>query len=278
MKTLKSIFTLALIAFTISSCTKIIDFDLDDSDPVVVIEAMITDRPEPQIVKLSMSGPYYGKNTTPPLSGAEVTINDSLETHVLTETEPGIYKTSVNFVGKDRRTYRLKVKHDGVEYTAEAYMHPKVPFDTIRIDWAKSFITGERDTAEYAILFSGQEPSTKGNIYMWHYSINRVLETDTLRNVFVQNDDFVNGTYFFDFPFYEFPKRKVKVGDTVLVEMFSISEEYETFHNAVLIETDFRGFLFDGPPANVPTNIKGGALGFFGAAGVFGKYTIVPNL
>jgi len=37
---------------------------------------------------------------------------------------------------------------------------------------------------------------------------------------------------------------------------------------AVFNETEFNGGLFDAPPANVPTNVSNGAIGYFGAAAV----------
>ena len=41
-----------------------------------------------------------------------------------------------------------------------------------------------------------------------------------------------------------------------------------------MLETEWRGGLFDSPPANVPSNVSNGALGYFGAAGR-SEYTIV---
>jgi hypothetical protein len=275
MKTF-SLFIISILVF--AACTKVIDFDLKDSEPRLIIEALITDKPEPQIVKLSLSGKFYGANTTPPAEGATVTLFDGFNTISLSETKPGIYTTPNTFQAITGRTYYLTVNYDNKEYTASAKMNPSIPFDTIKIDYGFSFIRNEVDTTRRAILFTGQEPPTKGNVYMWWYYINGKLETDTLREAFVNDDSFVNGTYFNDFSFFEFDKSLVKTGDTVKVEMFSINKGYQDFHFALLTETDFRGFLFDGPPANVQTNITGGAFGWFECAGVSSKITIVPPL
>ena len=44
--------------------------------------------------------------------------------------------------------------------------------------------------------------------------------------------------------------------------------------NTALGQQVFRGGLFDGPPANVPTNVSNGAMGYFSASSVTYSETI----
>jgi len=52
------------------------------------------------------------------------------------------------------------------------------------------------------------------------------------------------------------------------VEQWNIGMEAWDVFWAVFNETEFNGGLFDAPPANVPTNVSNGAIGYFGAAAV----------
>lgn len=54
----------------------------------------------------------------------------------------------------------------------------------------------------------------------------------------------------------------------VRLQMLSISKQKYDFYMAILLETDFSGAGFAGPPANVPTNLSNGALGFFSVSDV----------
>jgi hypothetical protein len=50
--------------------------------------------------------------------------------------------------------------------------------------------------------------------------------------------------------------------------MYALSEEAHDYLLAITDQTEYRGGLFDTPPANVPTNIRGGGFGFFITAAV----------
>ena len=53
--------------------------------------------------------------------------------------------------------------------------------------------------------------------------------------------------------------------------MYGISKEQYEHNTALMLETDWGGGPFSGPPANVPSNISNGALGFFSANAVSSK-------
>ena len=84
-----------LTIFMFSGCQKVINVDLNEAAPRIVIEGLITDRSGPYTVKISKSGSYFNQPVLPPVSGAQVIITDNISsTDTLKETEPGIYITS----------------------------------------------------------------------------------------------------------------------------------------------------------------------------------------
>ena len=101
-----------LIAAIISaSCSEIIEININDSHPQLVVEASIG-RGEPAVVVLTRSVNLYHTGTFPPVSGALIIISDKEgNSEILTEINPGIY-VSVNLTGKSGQTYFLTVESE----------------------------------------------------------------------------------------------------------------------------------------------------------------------
>ena len=84
------IFFLILI---FSSCQKVIDVELRETEPKVVIEGVITDHPGDAQVKISETSKFYEETGFNGLGLAEVEVTEvGGKTFSFTETEKGIYK------------------------------------------------------------------------------------------------------------------------------------------------------------------------------------------
>ncbi len=71
----------------------------------------------------------------------------------------------------------------------------------------------------------------------------------------------------------------IQEGSVITQYKYSLSEEHHQFISAVYAETQFKGGVFDRIPANVPTNISNGALGFFDASAVISRsFTVTKEL
>ncbi|HMK38185.1 MAG TPA: DUF4249 family protein, partial [Bacteroidota bacterium] len=121
-----------LLAAASLSCQKVITVDLNQANPQLVAEAIVTDGPGPYAVTLSKSGDYFTPSLYfPPVTHAFVTIADNLGvSDTLKETSGGSYHTSV-LHGGPGRTYYLRVVAQGKEYDAVSTMPPKVSIDTL---------------------------------------------------------------------------------------------------------------------------------------------------
>src|SRR5690242_13133680 len=69
---------LAIIAGVLFSCEKTINPELQSAAPVLVVEAWINNKPEKQIVQLTITQPYFDESVPKGVSGAIVEITDDL--------------------------------------------------------------------------------------------------------------------------------------------------------------------------------------------------------
>ena len=101
------ILSLSTIMFV--ACEKVIDIDLNDVEPKIVVEANIDDIEGPYQVKLTKTVNYNQSNMFPTVSDAVVTLSDSEgNTEVLVESVPGIYVSTL-IEGVPGRTYTLDI-------------------------------------------------------------------------------------------------------------------------------------------------------------------------
>lgn len=263
-----------------ASCTETLDnYELvDESNNRLVVDGHITTDTGAHWVKLKRSVPYFYNQPSPPVSGAFVTITDGDNVFPLVEDgNTGIYYTSPDVAAEKGKTYTLNIQlESGETYTASSYVTPLNEIDSISYYYTDQENPFDNDFYYY-IYFYGQEQGDTENYYLWNLYVDNELESDTLSEVVFQSDDFVNGNYIHDVAFFAIEDYKIQDnGPTpVKLEMLSIPKEYFNFLISFMVETDWRGGLFDGPPANIPGNISGDALGFFYAADVAADSTLI---
>lgn len=279
MKKIKNIIYI-LPVFLFLACTERIDIELNEGDNNrLVVEGGITNQPKVHQIKLSRTGSYFLNEKTPMELGAEVSVTDGDNIFTfLDNNNDGIYETLPGVAGEAGKTYTLNIKlQSGEEYTSEYYMRPINPMDSIKYVYEDNVFTGnphEKD-AFYKILLYAQEKEGEGDAYMWNLYINGELDTDTLREKTFVWDQEVDGNYIHDWEVYYIESDKIVDDETMIgIEMASISHEHYNYNIAFMLETDWRGGMFDGPPANIPSNISDGALGFFYASAV--HYLEIP--
>ena len=121
-----NIYSLILFLFTTSlfltSCEDKIDVDLDDADPIIVIDAFITDVPgAQQEIIINRTQSYFDSSNPTPISNANVAIAVGGDALIGFDYEDGKYiwqpadGTSIVDFADD---YQLIITIDGVEYTS----------------------------------------------------------------------------------------------------------------------------------------------------------------
>jgi len=260
---LSSLLNLLVLSFSIScfvSCTEPIDLDLNTTHSRMVIEGRITDDHKKHQVKISSTSDYFANQPTKGLVGAIVSITDENDNRydLVEGASEGVYETQeMSFTAG--RTYRLEVIYDDKRYVASAFMPPVARLDSVGYKWSKSH-------DHYHALINTQETPGESNFYEWQVYLNSYLVNDSLFETTYTDDQFVDGSYISNIQIYSFSD--FEIGDTLMVEQYSLTREAYEFYAASTLETKERGGLFDGPPANIPSNISNGALGFFMASSV----------
>jgi len=268
MRNLKYWFSIFCIGLIIS-CTEIVELDLNnDTNHRLVVEGKVSSLSQIQHVRLSWSSNYFYNQQSPAVSGAMVSISDGSNTYLLKEKTAGMYQTDSGVVGVVGKVYKLNIRlSDGFVCEASDTLYPVSDIDSMK--FSPKYYDRFSDDSIYNLYMYAQEPHGIGNFYLWEYSIDNQSYTDTLRQKSFTDDAQVDGSYIYDFDVFRIKDRHLK-NDSALITFFhsSISRKYYDFVIALMLETDWRGSPFDGPPANVPGNISNGALGFFHATDV----------
>jgi hypothetical protein len=257
-----------LLAF--SSCEKVIDIDLNESDNKLVIEGKINNDGE-CTVKLSQVKNYNQDNEFPGITDAIVIINDNqgnLDT--LEQGIAGIYY-SEEIIGTPGVTYSLKVIWNNEVYTSTCRMPELVQIDSLSLRREVFFV----DTTLITIVHFN-DPANTNNYYRYRYSLNDLsINTD----YFVESDKFYNGLNVETrIPIFELnpnggpgepggpgnPGPGPIIPDTIKVEMWGIDKSMELYYRT-LSSTIEAASGQQAAPANPESNITGGAIGYFSA-------------
>jgi hypothetical protein len=239
---------------TASSCKKVIDLDLRDASGQLVIEGNVTNTAGPQYVRISRNVPFTDPNNYPAVSGATVSISDSLgNTYPLTESPAGTYSNK-QLTGVDGQTYSLSVTTGGKTYTAKSKMPQTVVLDSIASKAA--ILNSGGDKRLISVYF--KDPAGVPNQYRFILTVNGIQ----VKAIFSFDDEFIDGR---DVTL-DLQQTDIDIhpGDTVTVEMQCIDKPVYKYWFALSQEQA------DNPggqvaPANPTTNITPATLGYFSA-------------
>lgn len=269
---------IVVASIALTSCEDVINPELQDAKPELVVEAWLNNKAGDQVINLMMTQPYF-ENTTPPgVSGAVVTVEDS-EGEVMNFVEDakqkGNYRWSPSTPGGSfgviGRDYKLTVSYNGETFESISTMGRAPVIDSI------SVIFEEESTffpaKSYSCEFWATDLPGSGDAY-WI----KTFKNDTLLNKpseislafdagFSPGGDFDGITFLPPIrssinPFNEDANGDLVSpylpGDSIYVEIQSITYETFIYLNQVVIQTDRPGGfseLFSSPLSNVPTNI-----------------------
>lgn len=298
MKYIKTIFGVIATGLLLASCEDIINPDLREADPVLVIDAWINNKVEDQIVRLTLSEPYLSDEVPSGVSGATVTVTYDGGTLDFMEDgdEPGVYRwttdeaTSEEVFGETGRAYTLTVVVDGQTFEAVSRINRTVAIDSITFELDDSPFYPENS---YLAQFWAREPVGTGDTY-WIRPYKNGIPLSKPSEINIAYDAGFSPGGSFDGITFIPPIREVNpndvdeddqplspyvIGDSLYVEIHSITYESFTFLSQVIVQTDRPGGfgeLFSTPLANVSSNIvrtSSGplkAVGFFNVASVKG--------
>ena len=162
-------YLIVVISFAFISCEDVVDVDLNNSEPKLVIDASIKwekgTTGNEQTIRLTTTGDYFN-NAVPVANGAIVTITDSSNT-IYTFIEDGTtgnYKCT-NFNPVINETYTLSVTYKGQTYTSIDKLYAVPTITTIEQD--NGGITGN----EIELKFNFQDNGAEENFYLEEYKV-----------------------------------------------------------------------------------------------------------
>ncbi len=285
MKKKKNIVLLSVIMMLTVSCVEIIDIELDTTYRRLVVYGKITTDSVRHSIELSATTDYFYNQPPPPLENAFVSVsfNDTFIVFAESMNHPGTYLAPNAFRGIPGTTYYLDIAdididEDGVNehYKAEATMPVIARADSISLNrFTTPFFSG------FQVALWSPEPS---GVQYYNYKLQRngVLINRNLSDFTIQPDDFFNNNYISGVPVgflnNDNPVEFIQPGDTVTLEINSITREYYDFIFEAQSELFGNNPLFSGPPANVSSNLTNGAVGIFTAYSVERVSTIAKGL
>jgi hypothetical protein len=263
-----------LLSLLVISYTKEIDIDLDEGDRRLVVDAWFTTEEKVHEIRLSQTADYFSNEATPLVSGATVQIEGGGEIFTFSETEPGTYKSLATAHATMGNSYTLSVNFEGELYQATDYCDTVPSLDSMIL---YPIYNDQSELTRYEFLIWTKELSGYGHYYVWRTLNNSIYIKDTLSEISLESDEYLgDGLEFEAFPIESVKAADVNSGDTLKLEQHNISKQtYDSFI-AILSETEWRGGIFDSPPANIPSNVSNNGLGVFLVSATDSKEVIVP--
>ena len=254
MMTLIKITTLITISILLFSCTDVVDVEVQDAAPRLVIEASIDwtkgSQGNQQTIKLSTSTPYFDANTTAIVTGASVKVSNDGDgsVFIFTDQNNGDYTTN-SFVPVLDQSYTLEVIYNNETYIAHEKLTPVVAIE----DVYQSTESGFNDEAlEVNIEFN--DPADIENFYL----VNFKVQGDLFPILYDISDEFTDGNLMK--VFYEreededINQVEFEPGDFVDIKLYGISEQYYNYMSLLISQYESGGDPFSTTPVAIKGN------------------------
>ena len=246
-----------IYSMLLTSCTEVIDLDLNAADPKLTIEATLTNSPLNNQVILTKSSSFEAAGTYERISDAVVTLSDADgQSFTLTESDQGVY-THPTLVGEVEKSYQLSVSYEDITYEATSFLPQPITIDSVTYEYSTR--TPFRDEGYLLQVHFDQHSAIDSYVRFW-IQVNGVDRAGYfLYNGALPVDE--GGTY-------RFLSTSFQRGEEVTIIAGAIDQDVYSYY-AQLAEVTGNGM---GPgaaaPANPTSNISNDALGYFGALGI----------
>ncbi len=267
---------LVLMTAFLVSCEKVIDIDLNEAEPRLVVEGAIILNHGPFAVRLTTSGDFFTGEGIGFVSDASVQINGSDgQSEALTNTGNGIYITK-NTVANPGIEYTININYNNKVYSGSDTLPEQT--NIINLDYSASDLgTGgpngdeEEYDGHFDVFCNFKDPAEKRNFYMLQIKINGE-DVEGRRKYNLLSDENVNGQTV-NYPFFGIG---ANYNDTISIILSAVGpatyDYFRTLNDAVS-----QGGM-GSTPYNPISNINNNALGYFGTFTYDEKSFIVKPL
>ncbi len=260
-------------ALLLTSCEKVIDINLNESEPRLVVEGAITMGTGPFFVQLTTSGDFFTGEGIVPVSNATGYISSSQgQLDSLVNMGNGIYRTTM-LTAVPNSLYTLHLTYNNKNYTASDSLPAMVFIDSVNYAVSEFGNSGPPGEIEYDTYYDfhcyfNDSPNRK-NYYMLNMTINGEPLEGRRGKYSMLSDEFSDGHHI-AYPFFAvgaYPN------DTVTITLSAVGKAtYDYFRT--LNDAISQGGM-GSTPYNPITNVSNNALGYFGTFTLDSKTIII---
>lgn len=265
MKPIQSILLVILTTFLFVACEDVVEVEIDEAEPQITFDAILTNELDTQTIKITRSNPYFDNSGNyVGVSVDSVIVSDQDGNRFpFIESQIGeyIFTPSGADTFKLGNNYTLRIYKGSDLYSAESQMKRSTPIDSITyefFDGQGGF--GGGGTPGYFVLLNALDQPGAGDSYWIRTYVNgKFLNSPSSINVAFDaaNPGASSDGIPFIFPIAFLPLNDFaapyQLGDKIKVEILGISRGYYDFL-ALAQEQLQNGGLFAPPPVNVRSN------------------------
>ena len=261
------LFAMLAIAL-LNACTKVIDINLTEADPKIVIEAELVSGTHDFTVKITKTSDFFNPGQPISVADASVFLKTGTDPSLnLTNEGSGIY-TLKNFMATENTSYFLSVTAEGKTYEATDFLPKNVPLDSLSVNVGeKNPFSSAGGADSFEVVVNYQDPLADLNFYRIKSTVNGTPRSEGTKLLVIE-DRYSVGAYF-RLPIFT---DSYELNDHVDVELVSMSHVMFDYFTTLALLVDGSG---SPAPTNPSGNWSGGALGYFGAFSVSKKSILV---
>ena len=243
---MKRFYYLIILSLVFTSCEDVIEIDVPNSPPRLVIDASINwfngTSGNNQEIKLTLTAPYFDEEI-PPASGAIVTITntDNIVFSFAENSTTGIYRNT-NFLPELNSDYTLTIIYEGDTYTATETLKEVTPIDFIEQKNDAGF-SGE----DIEIKAFYTDPVDVANFYFYEFINDDISMLPSLE---VYDDEFTDGNQIFAF----YSDEDLETGQELIIRNYGVSNRFYDFMFILLQQNSEGG---GGPFETQPATVRG---------------------
>ena len=261
-------YTFILVVITLFACEKVVELPIEDAAPKLVVEAVAKSLPGESYILLSKSIGFYDDPVEVNwVDGANVqVVDESGEVFTFAGTGmPGEYRHPTFYL-EPNQFYDLKVEAEGQELNSESRTLTIPQIDSLfAFQQISTDLQGNPDTSNILIYTVSDNPVEK-NFYRFVLWVNGEKDDE----IFIETDDLGNGATYTS-PFFGI---SFDSGDHIYAELWSMTKDNYAYFSALY--TNLNQSPFSAAPSDLPSNIEGGGIGYFGAFMVDTASIIIP--
>lgn len=245
-----------IICLTLLGCQREVLLKVNDAPKKIVVQANLSSGGEVMKVQLNYTTSLYDKVQNSAISDANVSIQDVVSGEsVKLLGQNGFYTSGAPFAAVANATYMLTIETtDNKVMQSECFMPQPVAIDSLAIE---RYVNSQSATDTiYALVIQFRDIPKQSNCY----KIQTYVEGFALAGINILSDNFRDGQLIKT----SIRSDKFVRGASIKLELQHIAPEIYDYY--FTLRQSMSGM--SDSPANPPTNIFGGAIGYFSAFGL----------